>query len=64
MMEDAINNVINEPTRCLCNQMVPFVLHSHVSQQTVGSENSGDSTGAGTSPPEPLLINHTAIFVR
>lgn len=33
MMEDAINNIINEPTQCLCNQMNPLNNLTYLNKQ-------------------------------
>lgn len=33
MMEDAINSIINEPTQCLCNEMVPFISLTYSNKQ-------------------------------
>lgn len=33
MMEDAINSIINEPTQCLCNRMVPFSRPTYSNKQ-------------------------------
>lgn len=33
MMENAINSIINEPTQCLSNQMVPFSTLTYSNKQ-------------------------------
>lgn len=54
MMEDAINGIINEPTRCLCDQMVSVLTYSNTQWEAKTVVIAHRHSQQAHAPPEPL----------